>query len=62
MCIRCELDELLKVFCECENYFQCEWHKLIKEEGEQAAVVAMRDELDYRHYLWAVEHGLVDPI
>lgn len=62
MCIRCELEELLSVLCECETYFECEWHAMIEKEGREAAARAMRDELDNRHYAWAVKQGFVDPV
>jgi len=61
MCIRCEIEELLRLLCECEGSFRCEWHKKLKTEDRDTVVQEMRDELDNRHYAWAIEQGIVDP-
>jgi hypothetical protein len=49
MCIRCEIDELLGQLCDCDESFECQWHKLLRMQYEVVRHM-MRDAVDPNHY------------
>jgi hypothetical protein len=62
MCLRCDIEDHLKVLCTCETYFECQWHERLKKEDHAIVLQDMKDELSDRHLAWAIQQGFVDPV
>lgn len=52
------VDDLLDRLCDCENYHVCEWHQRLRKGVDRSTVERdMWDELDERHWQYAIEKG-----
>lgn len=62
------LNELLECLCDCENYFECEWHQRLRGFGSSGIVDLkqleddMEDERDRRHFFHVFGHDIDDEL
>ena len=60
MCFDDEIDELMELLCTCETYWECEWHKRLKERDVDRREL----EEEMEEIIWttqAVAMGVIEP-
>jgi hypothetical protein len=58
-----EIDDLMEVLCDCENYHRCTWHQRLKEGEDRRTVESdMKQEVYRRDIQWDRENGAVAPV
>lgn len=55
-----KLDHLMELLCTCETYFECDWHKRLRERGATRSEVAeeMEEIVEVSH---AIYMGVIEP-